>query len=293
MYTLSKRPTIKLFTMATDLNDVGLTQFKQTADKWEWDYDIFHLNRQIIKSANGAAQYKMELLKYIWEHLKYNHYDFVGIVDGYDLLVNNSPEECIKRLYENNLQDTLVVGIESIWNVKPFPIIYNIHLFDNLINTIFKTMSFSQDCKKPYNLGMVLGSSSNITLYISKMLSLWNTKNICNSKICSEQKYFEKTLQCGTFTCENNTLYIDENEHFVKNFICCFIKNTNTNTIFLHFPGKRYRCNLFGYQTHFYNTIMNNICNTDCFICNNYMLYKITCFVLICIFFMYHWKTLR
>lgn len=278
--------------MATDLNDKGLRQFKTTADKWGWDYDIFHLNKQVIKSAKGVAQYKMELLNYIWDHLKYNSYDFIGIVDGYDVLVNNSPDECIRRLYSANVHEgTLSIGVGASWNqLKPFSYLSeNKHIRD-VLTPFNTTLSYSTNCKKVFNLGMVLGSQSIVVFYISKMLNLWNTINNCNSDSCSEQKYFEHLLESNTFDCSNNTLYVDENEMFIKNTNNCVTKinHLSSNPIFLHFVGTREKCDTFEIQTHFYHSIMDTNCDKHCPVCynqNEYITFRVLvlmiCFALV------------
>lgn len=294
MFDLQRHPTIKLFTMATDLNDIGLQQFIKTADKWGWDYDVFHLKKQVFKSENGVAQYKMELLVYILNHLQYNSYDFVGIVDGYDILINNSPDECIRRLYSANVHDgTLSIGVGASWNqLKPFSYLTKNKEIRDVLKPFNTTLSYSTNCKKVFNLGMVLGSQSIVVFYISKMLNLWHTINNCSSESCSEQKYFEYLLDSNVFNCYNNTLYIDENEMFIRNTNNCIL-NLNyfsSNPIFLHFVGKRDKCNTFEYQTHFYNLIMNINCNTNCPVCynkNKYMTFTVIvlviCFILVCL----------
>ena len=60
--------------------------------------------------------------------------DYVAIVDAYDIIINNTPEECINRIQKNNLENTLIVSKDG----------YD-HALDKVMFNRFFNHSF--DCK--------------------------------------------------------------------------------------------------------------------------------------------------
>lgn len=280
---------IKIFTMASDPNHLGIRQFVSSAEYWGWDYDIFMFDPK-TKSKHGVAQFKMALLEHVLRTIEHdnNDYTYVGIIDGYDMVFNNTPDMCIRRMEANvriHPDSTLITGYSTPKFLNLISMHKPVVFFNKYINkTDENTFSTSNDCGDiPINLGMVMGGTLVIQNYARAMLSCWyKNESMCSQKVCSEQKYFKLLMDEGTYACKNKTLFIDVDNVFVHNHLIDYDRMTKRifnnaiveecdieRPIFHHFPGNSNYPRGVMLQTHYYNNSVNLPCDTyACPICS-------------------------
>ncbi len=205
--------------------------------------------------------YKIELLKHVLHNM--DDVDYVAIVDAYDIIINNTPEECINRIQKSNLENTLIIGKDG----------YDVTFIDNLLSNTFFNRSF--DCKMDFNLGVVIGSVKVIREYIERMLYVWENDNLCTKKFCSEQAHFQKLANFyNLYKCSNKTLYIDNNHQFVhteqSHFINILIQieSRTKYPIFIHVHGNNHKYEQNLMLHHRYNKVFNLSCSKRCFKCD-------------------------
>ena len=261
--SFERQPTIKLFTISTNKEHPNLKMWTDTAKYWGWYYDLFITEVKSTKQF-GAMIYKIELLKHVLQNM--DDVDYVAIVDAYDIIINNTPEECINRIQKNNLENTLIVSKDG----------YDVTFIDTLLSNTFFNRSF--DCKMDFNLGVVIGSVRVIREYIKRMLYVWENDNLCSNKFCSEQAHFQKLLNdYNLYKCSNNTLYIDKNHQFVhteqSNAIYQMTISRNSRTkcpVFIHVHGNHFKYEQTMILHHYYNKVFSLPCSEECFKCNRY-----------------------
>ena len=263
--SFERQPTIKLFTISTNKEHPNLKMWTDTAKYWGWYYDLFITEVKSTKQF-GAMIYKIELLKHVLRNM--DDVDYVAIVDAYDIIINNTPEECINRIQKNNLENTLIVSKDG----------YDVTFIDILQSNTFFNRSF--DCKMDFNLGVVIGSVKVIREYIERMLYVWENDNLCSNKFCSEQAHFQKlSNDYNLYKCSNNTLYIDKNHQFVhteqatsKQMILS-MKSRTKYPIFIHVHGNDFKYEQTIILHHYYNKVFSLMCSDECFKCCKYRCY--------------------
>lgn len=263
MYELLKntRPDrIKLFTISTNNDHPNLRLWTDTAKYWGWDYDLFITEVKSTKQF-GAMIYKIELLKHVLHNM--DDVDYVAIVDAYDVIINNTPEECIHRIHKDNLKHMLIIGKDGV-NI---PFINKVRYHNSFFNR-------SNDCNMDYNLGVVIGSTNVIRVYIERMLYVWENDNLCTKKFCSEQMHFQKLANFyNLYECSNKTLYIDINHYFVytdQSNLINILMPSESNTkhpIFIHVHGNKHKYEQTLMLYHYYNKVLNLSCSKGCFKC--------------------------
>lgn len=277
--------SIKIFTMASDPSNVGLGQLTASAARWGWEYDVFYFDGT-TRSKVGVARHKMALLEHVLSEISRSGHEYVAVLDGYDMIVNNSPEECVRRMEDPSVdRGALIVGYSSPVLLNTFRIHRPITAWTRFRNRTDDTFASSESCGQlTVNLGMVMGRREVVSTYIRDMLGLWATnQSMCTEAVCSEQKYFKIMMDDNRYSCANRTLFIDTRGVFVKNHRSQFDKLTKrffNNAVleeadidvpvFHHFPGNTRYARGQRIQTHYFNLTMGATeCDpgTDCPIC--------------------------
>lgn len=262
----NKTHDITLISVGTDAQKTKL--WEDGAKKFGWDYKIIGKNMEWPRSKYGKAFGKFKFLIPAIETIDTK---YLLVTDAYDVIVNGTPQEALKKYFEIDPSGTKIVIGEEI---TPFYI--NQYFFPNITNINNKNI----------NTGHIMGRTSDIRFFF-KSLELFKEK--CTDKICSDQKLVQHMHNGGIMEIDKNIL-TDPNIFYV------YYANNNPEIKFqnnrFHINGKTpivihcvasdidnqsqyYYLNDLGFQ-HFHNTFYEKKCTTKCPICGNHWLYTMT-----------------
>lgn len=167
---------IAIYTVVSDISKA--TYLIKTARTYSWEINIIHVE----KNTKWKNILKVERF---YDKLKKSSYDFVVLLDGYDIIVQSSPSDVLEYIYKIGTQK-IILGDES--RFKTPEVLMSFFRYPQPKTTKKSTIDYrlGKALDNPllkHNTGIILGNRTHIITYLKALIE----QNLKEPDISSDQ----------------------------------------------------------------------------------------------------------